>query len=67
MIGRNKRVDRCWLFSWSPEVTVSVPRLLRQDLKPMDLFAVEFAVPVTGDSQPPLHSDLWSTGFFDVC
>ena len=39
MIGRNKRVDRGSLFSWGPELTASVPRLLRQDLKPLDLFS----------------------------
>ena len=52
MIGRNKHVDRGSLFFWGPELSASVPRLLRQDLKPIDLFAVELAVSVTGDSQP---------------
>jgi len=52
MIGRNKRVDRGSLFSCGPELTASVPRLLRQDLKPLGLFAVELAASVTGDSQP---------------
>ncbi len=67
MIGCNKHVDRGSLFSWGPEVTVSVPRLLRQDLNPMDLFAVELAVSVTGDSQLPLHSGSSNTRFSDVC
>ena len=62
MIGRNKRVDRGSLFSWGPEVTARVPRLLRQDLKPMDLFAVELAVSVTGDSQPEV-APFVRTGF----
>ena len=52
MMGRNKRVDRGSLFFWGPELSASVPRLLRQDLKRMDLFAVELAASVTGNSQP---------------
>ncbi len=44
MIGRNKRVDRGSLFSCGPELTASVPRLLGQDLKPLDLFVVGLAV-----------------------
>lgn len=67
MMGRNKRVDRGSLVSWGPEVTASVPRLLRQDLKPTDLFVVEFAVSLTGDSQLPLHSGAWNTRFSNVC
>jgi hypothetical protein len=67
MIERNKRVDRGSLFSWSPEVTASVARLPRQDLKHMDLFAVGFAVSVTGDSQVPLHSGSCITRSTDVC
>ena len=67
MIGRNKHVDRGSLFFWGPELSASVPRLLRQDLQPIDLFAVELAVSVTGDSQQPLHSGSWNTRFSDVC
>jgi len=67
MIGRSKRVDRGSLFFWGHELTASVPRLLRQDLKPLDLFAVELAASVTGDSQLPLHSGSWNTRFSDVC
>ena len=67
MMGRNKRVDRGSLVSWGPEVTASVPRLLRQELKPLDLFAVELAASVTGNSQLPLHSGSWNIRFSDVC
>ena len=52
MMGRNKRVDRGSLFFWGPELSASVPCLLRQGLRPLDLFAVELAASVTGDSQP---------------
>ena len=67
MIGRNKRVDRGSLFFWGPELTASVPRLLRQDLKPMDLFAVELVASATGDLQLPQHSGSWNTRLSDVC
>ena len=67
MIGHNKHVDRGSLLFWGLELTASVPRLLRQDLKPLDLFAVELAASVTGNSQLPLHSGSWNTRLSDVC
>ena len=67
MIERNKRVDRGSLFSWSPEINASARRLLRQDLKPVDLIMVEFAVSVTSDSQLSLHNSSWNTRVTDVC
>lgn len=67
MIGRNKRVDRGSLFSCGPELTASVPRLLGQDLKPLDLFVVGLAAYVTGDSQLPLQSGSWKARLSDVC
>ena len=51
MIGRNKRVDRGSLFLWGSELSASVARLRRQYLKPPDLFAVDLAASVTGNSQ----------------
>ena len=67
MIGRNKHVDLGSLFFRGPEISASVSRLLRQDLKPIDLVAVELTVSVTGDSQQPLHSGAWNTRFSNVC
>ena len=67
MTGRNKRVDRGSLFSWGPEITASVPRLLEQDLKPLDRFALGLAAYVTGDSQLPLPSGSRNTRLSDVC
>ena len=52
MTGRNKRLDRGSLFSWCIELSASVARLRRQYLKPPDLFAVDLAASVTGNSQP---------------
>jgi len=67
MIGRNKRVDWGSLFSCGPELTASEPRLLGQDLKPLDFFALGLAAYVTGDSQLPLPSGSWKTRLSDVC
>ncbi len=67
MIGRNKRVDRGSLFSCGPGLTMSEPRLLRQDLKPLDLFVGGLAAYVTGDSQLPLQSGSRNTRLSDVC
>jgi hypothetical protein len=67
MIGRNKRMGRGSLFSRGPELTARVPRLLGQDLKPLDLFAVGIAASVTGDAQLPLQSGSWNTRLSDVC
>jgi hypothetical protein len=36
MIGRNEHVDRVSLFSWGHDLASSVPRLLEQDVKPLN-------------------------------
>jgi hypothetical protein len=36
MIGCNEHVDRVSLFSWGHDLASSVPRLLEQDVKPLN-------------------------------